>query len=76
MMVTIPCPKCCQSIDLESEQNIGQPVICTSCHTLLEVTWLFPVCLDYPEASEPNPILRDGKVSYLKSNNKTGDKPG
>ena len=72
-MVKVSCPECRQPIALESEQNIGQQVICNSCHTQLEVTWLFPVSLDYTETSEPNPIFGDGPTSHLEvSDNKPG----
>jgi hypothetical protein len=51
-MVKVTCPTCSQPINLESDQHIGQRIVCHSCHTQLEVTWLFPVCLDYPETTE------------------------
>ena len=74
-MIKVSCPECRQPINLESEQHIGQQVICNSCHTQLEVTWLFPVSLDYPETSASNPIFRDGDKPFIPESN-TNYKPG
>ena len=54
-MVKIACPDCQQDIDLDANLYIGQQVRCLACHTELEVTWLFPICLDYPEPKDSNP---------------------
>ena len=54
-MVTVLCPECHVSIKLEPNPEIGQRVTCQSCHTDLEVTWLFPVSLDLLETEKLNP---------------------
>ena len=51
-MITASCPECHQSIDIASDLEIGQQVMCQSCHMCFEVTWLFPLHLDYLEISE------------------------
>lgn len=60
-MVKVPCLKCNQPIDLVSNQKIGQQIVCHSCQTILEVVWLFPVCLDYTETTNLN-------STYMKEN--------
>lgn len=58
-MITVSCPECKNGINLDSSPEIGQLTKCTSCQTVLEVTWLYPISLDYQEqplAPEyPNP---------------------
>lgn len=51
-MITVSCPECRQQIQFVSDHEIGQQVTCQSCNTALEVIWLFPICLDYPETKE------------------------
>ncbi len=58
-MVTISCPKCQQSIELNYDLTIGQKTACQFCNTELAVTWLFPVCLDYQETIEPVSSCQD-----------------
>ncbi|UCF29671.1 MAG: lysine biosynthesis protein LysW [Chloroflexota bacterium] len=47
--MTATCPECKHLINLISLPEIGKLFICESCDTKLEVTWLFPVILDYQE---------------------------
>jgi len=70
-MVKVSCPTCNQSINLVSDQHIGQQIMCHSCHTQLEVTWLFPISLDYPEPTESDSTsLRENKShSFIESEN-------
>lgn len=51
-MIIVSCPECQQKINLGSDPEIGQPVTCQSCNTMLEVVWLFPVFLDYIDIQE------------------------
>lgn len=51
-MITVLCPECQQKINLGPNPEIGQPVICQSCNTMLEVVWLFPVFIDYMDIQE------------------------
>ena len=51
-MVTGLCPKCRAVVEVGSELEIGKRVICENCSTALEITWLFPICLDYQELSD------------------------
>jgi lysine biosynthesis protein LysW len=51
-MIAASCPECQQKINLGTDPEIGQPVICRSCNTKLEVVWLFPVFLDYMDIQE------------------------
>jgi hypothetical protein len=60
-MVKVACPDCQQVIDLDANLYIGQLVRCLACQTELEVTWLFPISLDYPEPKDSNP-------TYLREN--------
>ena len=54
-MVTVACLDCGQPIELNPNPEIGQRVTCQSCTVELEVTWLFPVCLDYLENTQEIP---------------------
>jgi hypothetical protein len=59
-MLTVTCPQCQRQIDLDSDPEIGQCLICKSCHAILEVTWLFPVDVDFLENSDPKQRRIDG----------------
>ena len=45
-MLKILCPECKQSIEFESEPNIGLQTTCQSCAREWVVTWLYPISLD------------------------------
>ena len=51
-MITASCPECQQKINLSSDPEIGQPITCQYCNTMLEVVWLFPIFLDYMDIQE------------------------
>ena len=51
-MITSTCPECKHLINLFSLPEIGQQLICENCNNMFEVTWLFPVFLDYLEREE------------------------
>jgi hypothetical protein len=51
-MITASCPDCDNQLILDTTPEIGQLLRCVNCHKMLEVTWLFPVCLDYQEREE------------------------
>ena len=57
--VSISCPECEHSIELNADLIVGQQATCQSCHTELVVTWLFPICLDYQETKEPVSMRQD-----------------
>jgi hypothetical protein len=48
-MVIAECPNCNAHIEIEPIPVIGLPVECYCCNVKLEVTWLYPVALDFPE---------------------------
>jgi hypothetical protein len=48
-MITTNCLECQHPINFESMPEIGQKLICIKCKIYLEVTWLFPIILDYQE---------------------------
>jgi len=62
-MITVNCPECKNIIQINSTPEIGHLVQCGSCQTVLEVTWLYPVSLDYQEqpfpAKDPKPEPRE-----------------
>jgi uncharacterized protein YbaR (Trm112 family) len=66
-MVKVACPECQQRIDLDSEPKIGQHITCQSCKTEFQVTWLFPICLDYLEITEQIPASPDESLSQCSS---------
>lgn len=51
-MITVSCPECQQQIDLDSDPKIGQRTTCRSCKKDFQVTWLFPIFLDYLEITD------------------------
>ena len=55
----ILCPDCRQPLDLSADPEIGQHLTCEHCHAVLEVTWLFPLSLDFLEIKEPPPLQKD-----------------
>ena len=59
-MVTISCPECQSQIQINSDTEIGQRVICQSCNVILEVTWLFPIEVDFTEDVEQNSLCMGG----------------
>ncbi len=48
-MVIAECPNCNAHIEIETVPVIGLPVDCYRCNINLEVIWLYPVTLDFPE---------------------------
>jgi uncharacterized protein YbaR (Trm112 family) len=48
-MINATCPECKQLINWDSMPEIGQQLMCVNCSNMLEVTWLFPVFLDYQD---------------------------
>ena len=48
-MITASCPECTRKINLDSTPEIIQLLKCSYCQNVLEVTWLFPIILDYKE---------------------------
>ena len=48
-MITAQCPECQIEVDVGENPVIGQRVCCPVCAIELEVTWLYPISLDYPE---------------------------
>ena len=54
-MISTNCPECDHLIDLELMPEINQKIACTNCNNLFEVTWLFPVSLDYQDNEEMPP---------------------
>ena len=60
-MITATCPECKQLVNLVSIPEIGQQLICVNCNSYLEVTWLFPVILDYLD-DDPKPISESDEI--------------
>ena len=54
----IDCPACnkCFTITDEEPQIRGQ-VVCPHCQKHFEVTWLFPLTIDFVEETAANPML-------------------
>jgi hypothetical protein len=52
-MITAICPECENPIVLDPSPEIGDVLRCKTCQTFLEVTWLYPISLDYPEKPIP-----------------------
>ncbi len=46
---TAECPECAHKISVGFQPKLGQFITCPSCKTRLEVVWLDPLELDYPE---------------------------
>jgi hypothetical protein len=47
MLISATCPECIEPIHFTSTLQIGQQLICENCKNDFEVTWLFPISLDY-----------------------------
>jgi len=47
MPMTTRCPSCMEEIEVSEDPNIGLQLKCLHCHTTVEVTWLFPLTLDF-----------------------------
>jgi len=58
-LITAFCPQCHTEISLTSSPEIGQRVSCSTCDTTLEIIWLYPLSLDYPEDQEQPASLID-----------------
>lgn len=43
------CPECLAPIWIKDEVELWDPVTCHECHTLLEISSLRPIMLDYVE---------------------------
>lgn len=63
-MITATCPECKEPIHFASTPQIGQQLICVHCKNDLEVTWLFPVSLDYLE-TESKTINNPDEKSHI-----------
>ena len=48
-MIMTECPNCCAHIEVKVVPVIGLPVECYYCDVQLEITWLYPITLDFPE---------------------------
>jgi uncharacterized protein YbaR (Trm112 family) len=48
-MITLTCPECKHQLELDSTPEIGKVLQCSNCEEVFEVTWLFPINLDYKE---------------------------
>ena len=62
-MILASCPQCARRIEIHSNPEIGQQVECQDCQTVLVVTWLYPVCLDFLDESafnHPKPDPQQG----------------
>lgn len=55
------CPKCQHHIEIGENPEIGSSVVCPSCHTSLEIIWLFPLSLEAKAAEEHTLILLNPK---------------
>lgn len=49
-LMVIECPACHSKLQLcDEDADIKKKLTCPHCHTQLEVTWLFPLTLDFYE---------------------------
>ena len=48
-MLFVQCPNCNSHIEIEDVPALGLPIECYHCHVELEIIWLYPVTLDFPE---------------------------
>lgn len=48
------CPACQSRFEIEIEPDLGIRVTCPDCSVTYEVTWLYPITLDYLETNEPD----------------------
>lgn len=62
-MIHIKCPACNAYILLDTQPQIGWPIICPSCKRNLEVVWLYPIELGLVETQDQGlePLL-DGNI--------------
>ena len=51
-MLTAICPACKQKLIFNTIPEIGFRLVCDNCKEHLEVTWLFPLAIDYEELNE------------------------
>ena len=47
MTMITKCPLCKGEIEVNGDPNIGSQVKCLHCYSDFEVTWLYPLTLDY-----------------------------
>ena len=59
-MIYSECPNCCAHIKIKKAPSIGLPVKCGYCNVQLEIIWLYPVTLDYPEKQPQS--LQDAQI--------------
>lgn len=69
-MITTFCPQCHTEVTLDPSPEIGQRVSCGTCATILEIIWLYPLSLDFPEdreqpASSNDPQPNGDELSFL-----------
>lgn len=62
-MITASCPECDNDIFFEETPEIGQVLICLNCQTVLEVTWLFPISLDFQEKNPKVSTAQDDQLN-------------
>jgi NAD-dependent SIR2 family protein deacetylase len=48
-MITVACIECGYQIEIDSNPEIGQLAKCRNCNSVFEITWLFPIGIDYQE---------------------------
>ncbi len=62
-MIHIKCPACNANLLLDTQPQIGWPIICTSCKRNLEVVWLYPIELGLTETNDQGlEMLLDGNI--------------
>jgi lysine biosynthesis protein LysW len=62
-MITASCPECDNDIFFEETPEIGQVLICVNCQAVLEVTWLFPISLDFQEKYPKVSTVQDDQLN-------------
>lgn len=55
-VMLINCPSCQKEFEIiDEEPEINRRLMCPHCVTHFEVTWLYPLTLDFPEEFPLNP---------------------
>jgi hypothetical protein len=60
-MISACCPHCNSPIEIQGNPEVGQQVKCQKCLTMLVITWLYPLCLDFldePLTNQPKTAQR------------------
>lgn len=50
-MIRVICPACQFEVEITNEPAIGHQVKCHHCGNELEVIWLYPLTVDFPESN-------------------------